>query len=169
MSPRRIIAALALVASAAGAQPVKPGVRAPNINLPALTGSRVKLSELRGHPVVVSFWATWCGPCRAEFPELIKLQQQYESIGLRVLGVNGLDQEQTTKKPKKAVQQFVDNFAVSFPIALDELGQTRRAFHIVLIPTTVFIDSAGVIQHVHEGAMSREELDRGVATILQAR
>ena len=165
-----VIAALALIASAAGAQPVKPGVRAPNIDLPALTGSRVKLSQLRGHPVVVSFWATWCGPCRAEFPELIKLQHQYDSVGLRVLGVNGLNQEHPRKElGKKAVRQFVDDFAVSFPIALDERGETGRAFHIVLLPTTVFIDSAGVIQLVHTGAISREELERGVATILQSR
>jgi len=165
-----IIAALALIASAAGAQPVKPGVRAPNINLPALTGSRVKLSELRGHPVIVSFWATWCSPCRAEFPELVKLQQQYDSVGLRVLGVNGLDQERKTEEAsKKAVQQFIDDVAVSFPIALDTRGQTRRAFRIVYLPTTVFIDSAGIIQQVHVGAISREELERGVATILQSR
>jgi hypothetical protein len=63
----------------------------------------------------------------------------------------------------------VDELAVSFPIALDERGQTRRAFHIVLLPTTVFIDSAGVIRQVHVGAISREELERGVATILQSR
>ena len=54
-----IIAALAFIGSTAAAQPVKPGARAPNINLPALTGDRVQLSKLRGHPVVVSFWATW--------------------------------------------------------------------------------------------------------------
>lgn len=165
-----IIAALALIASAAGAQPVKPVVRAPTINLPALTGSRVNLSELRGHPVVVSFWATWCSPCRAKFPELIRLQRQFDSVGLRALGVNGFDQERRTEElSMKAIQQFVDDFVVSFPIALDKRGQTRRAFHIVFLPTTVFIDSAGVIQQVHVGAISREELERGVATILQPR
>jgi peroxiredoxin len=160
-----VIAAFAFVASAAGAQPVKPGARAPNIDLPALTGSRVELSKLRGHPVVVFFWATWCAPCRAEFPEFVKLHQQYDSAGLRVLGVNGFDQELSTK----AVQQFIDSLAVSFPIALDTRGQTLRAFRIVHIPTTVFIDSAGVIQHVHQDVISREELERGVATILKSR
>ena len=170
MAARLFIAAMALVASAAGAQPVKPGERAPNIDLKALTGSRVQLSKLRGHPVVVSFWATWCGPCRAEFPELIKLQQQYDSVGLRVLAVNGLDQEQRTEElGMKAVRQFVDDFAVSFPIALDKRGETRRAYRIVHIPTTVFIDSAGIIRHVHVDAISREELERGVATILPPR
>jgi thiol-disulfide isomerase/thioredoxin len=160
-----IIAALALTASVAGAQQAKPGARAPDIDLPALTGSRVKLSKLRGHPVIVSFWATWCSPCRAEFPELVRLHQQYDSVGLRLLGVNGRDQDPN----KKAIQQFVDDFAVPFPIALDTRGQTRRAFHLTFLPTTVFIDSAGIIQRVHVGAISREDLERGVAIILPSR
>jgi len=80
------IAALALVASVAGAQPAKRGVRAPEIDLPALAGGRVKLSTLRGHPVVVSYWNSWCPPCRTEFPELVRVQKLYDSVGLRVLG-----------------------------------------------------------------------------------
>ena len=103
-----IIAALVLTASVCGAQPVKTGGRAPDIDLATLGGSRIRLSALRGHPVVVSFWATWCSPCRAEFPGLVRLHQQYDSIGLRVLGVNGRDQELSTK----AVQKFVDDLAV---------------------------------------------------------
>jgi peroxiredoxin len=165
MRRRGIIAALALIASAAGAQSVKRGARAPDIDLPGLTGGRVKLSTLRGHPVVVSFWGSWCPPCRDEFPELVRLHQQYDSAGLRVLGVNGFDQELTTK----AVQRFVDEFSVSFPIALDKRGESRRAFSVVFLPTTVFIDTAGIIQYIHLGGMRREDLERGVATIFPSR
>jgi peroxiredoxin len=160
-----IIAALALITSVAGAQPVKRGARAPDIDLPTLTGGRVKLSTLRGHPVVLSFWNSWCPPCRAEFPEFVRLHRQYDSLGLRVLGVNGLDQELGTKP----VQRFVDELSVSFPIALDRRGQSRRAFFIVFLPTTVFIDTAGIIQHIHIGEMKREDLERGVATVLPSR
>src|SRR5262249_30641458 len=142
-----IIAAFALVASVAGAQPVKRGARAPNIDLPTLTGGRVKLSALRGHPVIVSFWNTWCPPCREEFPEFVRLHRQNDSVGLRVLGVNRRQQELSTK----AVQRFVDEFSVPFPIALDERGQSDRAFYITILPTTVFIDTAGIIQHIHLG------------------
>jgi thiol-disulfide isomerase/thioredoxin len=160
-----IIAAMALMASVAGAQPVKTGARAPEIDLPTLGGSRVQVSKLRGHPVVVSFWATWCSPCRAEFPELVRLHQQYDSVGLRVLGVNRPDQELSTK----AVQRFVDDFAVSFPIALDTRGKSSRAFHITLLPAMIFFDSAGIIRHIHVGGISGEDLNRGVATILSSR
>jgi len=165
MQRHGLVAVLTLIASVAGAQTVTRGARAPDIDLPTLTGGRVKLSTLRGHPVVVSFWGSWCPPCREEFPELVRLQQQYDSAGLRVLGVNGFDQEYGTK----AVQRFVDEFSVSFPIALDTRGQSRRAFYIAFLPTTFFIDTAGIIQHIRIGGMKREDLERGVATIFPLR
>ena len=162
---REVMVALALMASAVGAQPVRSGALAPEIDLPTLAGGRVQLSKLRGHPVVVSFWGTWCPPCREEFPELIRAHMTHSGAGVHVLGVNGRDQELSTKK----VQQFVDEFSVPFPVALDQRGRARRAYLITGLPTTVFIDSAGVVQRVHRGPISREELDRGIAAILAPR
>ena len=156
---------LALVASTAGAQRVQPGTRAPEIDLPTLTGGRVKLSQLRGHPVIVSFWGSWCPPCREEFPELVKAYRLHSPAGLYILGVNGRDQELRTKD----VQRFVDEFSVPFQVALDKRGRTREAYRIVGLPTTVFIDSSGVVQHIHQGPIRREDLDRGIALILPSR
>jgi len=147
-----------------GAQAVRVGAAAPEIDLPALGGGRVQLSALRGHPVIVSFWGTWCPPCRAEFPELVRLATQ-TSTGLVVIGVNGRDQERRTKD----VQSFVDEFKVPFRIGLDERGRSRRTYRLVGLPTTVFIDSAGVIREIHPGPIDREALDSGVARILPAR
>src|SRR6187200_714565 len=90
---RAALIALMLVAPALDAQPVRAGVAAPEIDLPMLTGGRVQLSTLRGHPVVVSFWATWCPSCRTELPELVRVQETHGPAGLRLLGVNGRDQE----------------------------------------------------------------------------
>jgi len=154
--------ALAVSASASRAQPVSPGARAPEIDLPTITGGRVQLSKLRGHPVVVSFWGTWCPPCRAEFPELVKASLEHSSSGLQVVAVNGRDQETSDKNVKK----FVDEFSVTFQVALDQRGRARRAFLIQGLPTTVFIDSSGVVRGVHRGPISSEELARGLATIL---
>jgi thiol-disulfide isomerase/thioredoxin len=156
-----VVLVLALGASPADGQSVKPGAPAPQIDLPALGGGRVELSKLRGHPVVMSFWGTWCLPCREEFPELVRLHTSYADSGLRVLGINGRDQELSTK----AVQWFVNEFAVPFPIALDQRGRARIAFRLVGLPTTIFIDSAGIVQQIHRGAISREELNRGVSLI----
>ena len=141
---------------------VKPGKRAPEIDLPTLNGGRIELSKLRGHPVVIYFWGTWCPPCRREFPELIKAQSTNAEKGLLVLAVNGRDQEKSTKD----VQQFVDLFPVSFVIALDKYGSTRRAYKIVGQPTTVFVDAGGIVRQVHTGLIGPKELDEGIALIL---
>jgi peroxiredoxin len=162
---RATVMALVLATPALDAQPIRAGVAAPEIDLPVLTGGRVKLSKLRGQPVVVSFWATWCPPCRTEFPELVRLHETHREAGLRVLGVNARDQERNTKN----IKAFLDEFGATFPVALDQRGKARRTYRIVGHPTTVFIDSAGTIKQIHMGPISREELDRGVAAILPAR
>ena len=156
------VMALVLSAPALDAQPVRVGVAAPEIDLPLLTGGRAQLSKLRGYPVVVSFWATWCPSCRTEVRELVRLQEKHGPAGLRVLGVNGRDQERSTKN----VQAFLDELGASFPVVLDQRGSARRKYRLVGLPTTVFVDSAGTIQQIHHGAIGREELERGVAIIL---
>jgi thiol-disulfide isomerase/thioredoxin len=165
MSHRMVLIGLALAASTASAQAVGPGALAPEVDLPTLAGSRVQLSKLRGHPVVVSFWGTWCPPCREEFPELVRVQTAYGPAGLFVLAVNGRDQELSTKN----VQKFVDEFSAPFQVALDDHGRARRSFLIQGLPTTVFIDTGGVVREVHRGPISREELERGLATILKVK
>ena len=153
---------LALAASVAGAQPVKVGMAAPEIDLPTLAGGRVRLSQLHGQAVVVSFWGSWCPPCRLEFPELVRAHREHAASGLYVLGVNGRDQELSTKD----VRKFVDEFSVPFQVALDTRGKAQRTYRLRGLPTTVFIDAAGVVQGIHIGPISREELDSGIAAIL---
>lgn len=162
MLSRLTAVALALAASTASAQYVKLGAPAPEIDLPSLSGGRVQLSKLRGHPVVLSYWNTWCPPCRTEFPELVRASQTHGPAGLVVLGVDGRDQEYSTKD----VNKFVKEFSVPFEIALDERGRSRQTFLIIGLPTTIFIDSGGVVRGVHVGPISREGLDSGIATIL---
>ena len=162
MMHRFVVLSLALVASTASAQSVKVGAPAPEIDLPGLSGGRVQLSKMRGHPVVLSFWSTWCPPCRGEFPELVAAYLKHNAAGLVVLGINGRDQEYRTNDVKK----FVKEFSVPFEIALDERGRSRKTFLIVGLPTTVFIDSAGVVRGVHADPISRAELDSGIAMIL---
>ena len=153
---------LAISAADVGAQAATPGKKAPDINLPTLTGGRFDLSKLRGNAVVVSFWGTWCPPCRKEFPELVRVQAEHAQSGLRVVAVNGRDQEESIDD----VERFVSAFAVTFPVALDKRGSVRRAYRIVGQPTTVFIDSSGVVRKVHVGLIERDELDKGIALIL---
>ena len=161
---RALAVCLTLLVSVAAsdAESQQTGKRAPEIDLTTLAGDRFKLSTLRGNPVVISFWGTWCPPCRKEFPELVRVQSEHREAGLRVVAVNGRDQERSIED----VERFVRAFPVSFPIALDKRGIARRAYRIVGQPTTVFIDSSGVVRKVHIGLIDPDELDRGIALIL---
>ena len=155
---------LLLLPATAGAQGISKGASAPEIDLPTLQGGRVKLSALRGHPVVVTFWGTWCSPCREEFPGLVAAHRKYREAGLEVLAVNQRDQELRTSD----VQAFVKEYSVEFTVALDTRGKSRRTFLLIGLPTTVFIDAAGIIQHVHSGPINPKQLAAGLATILSS-
>ena len=159
---RHAVGVLSLVAATASAQSPTPGSVAPEIDLPALSGGRVKLSAYRGHPVIVTFWGTWCPPCRDEFPELVAAAARHRDAKLVVLAVNQRDQELTTEQ----VKEFVTRYAANFPVALDVRGRSRRSFRLVGLPTTVFIDSAGIIRVVHPGPLSREQLDKALESIV---
>jgi thiol-disulfide isomerase/thioredoxin len=138
------------------------GTPAPEIDLPSIAGRRVKLSSFKGQPVVVTFWGTWCPPCREEFPELVAAQKKYRDARLQIIAVNQRDQELSDK----AVRDFAAEFGVEFPIVLDARGRTRRTFRLIGLPTTIFIDRDGIVQLVHSGPISRAELGKALTTIV---
>lgn len=151
---------LAVASASAGAQPLV-GRPAPEVELKTLGGERFRLSALKGHPVVMTFWGTWCPPCRKEFPELAEVFRKHGASGLAVVGVNQRDQELSIDD----VRRFVDEMATPFTIVLDERGRSRRRYRLVGLPTTVFVDSDGVVRRVVSGATSREQLSLGLAAI----
>lgn len=127
ITARRLVTGVAVMASTLGgpaltAQPLATGTVAPEIELPVLSGGRISLSSQRGHPVVVSFWGTWCAHCKNEFPQLVRIHRASASAGLRILAVDGLDQESSTK----AIRMFVQQYGATFPVLLDEHGSMRQ-------------------------------------------
>lgn len=134
------------------------GFGAPEFTLPNTEGQQIRLSALRGTPVVINFWATWCVPCRREMPALQATAEHY--VG-RVT-ILGIDQGENAE----LVQEFLDEFGVTYPILLDTDFSVGEQYHVRGMPTTFFIDGDGIIRHVWVGEMNRITLAEGIAQIL---
>lgn len=172
---RRLIAAAWLFAGVAGvialltvsvARPSTPvdtpivGRPAPSFDLETLDGQRVSLAALRGAPVVLNFWASWCIPCRDEAPLLTAADATYGPNGLRILGVVYQDSAQNAR-------DFMARYGQSYPGLLDADGRTSIDYGVFGIPETFFIDSAGVVRSRQVGALTEAELRRQIEAILQ--
>ncbi len=141
----------------------KEGFTAPDFTLDLLGGGEVTLSELRGNPVVLNIWATWCGPCREEMPAIEKVYRSYKELGLTVIGLN-----LTSQDSEQAVSDFVQELELTFPIALDRDGSVGNRYQLMGLPTTYFIDNQGVIQSVVVGGpMSETLIQSKVETLFQ--
>jgi peroxiredoxin/outer membrane lipoprotein-sorting protein len=123
---------------------------APDFELKTLDGEKVRLSEQRGHPVLLSFWASWCGPCRRELPGLSKISSEYRSKGLLVLGVND--------EGKGTASKYVKEASLTFD-TLDDSGQkAHRLYRVHSIPTVFLIDKDGKVVRFFSGARDEEAL-----------
>ncbi len=125
------------------------GSPAPDFTLKTLDGAAITLSQLRGHPVLINFWASWCVACRAEAPDLERLYSKYRGHGLVVLGVN-ITQQDTLADAR----QFVASYKLTFPIPLDDQGSVMAAYRVPGLPTSYFIDRSGVIRDFIIGQMN---------------
>lgn len=136
------------------------GSLAPDFTLPTLDGGSVTLSQLRGHPVIINFWASWCVPCRSEAPELQRVHERYRAQGLILLGVNAAN---TDTRAEAAA--FVKEFGLSYAIPMDEQGEVTTAYRVPGLPATFFVDAKGVIRQLILGQLSRTDLERGIEMI----
>lgn len=135
--------ALLLAAASAVAAAVPSGA-APDFTLHQLSGPNLRLQEQRGRVVMLNFWATWCGPCRQEMPQLDKLYQKYRSAGFVLLGVNVDDDARNAAG-------VASRLGVSFPVLLDTDKQVSRQYELATMPSTVIIDRDGKVRWVHRG------------------
>jgi peroxiredoxin len=139
-------------AAAANAEPVV-GSLAPDFSLTTLDGSTLSLSALRGKNIMLNYWVTWCVPCIEEMPILQKLNQEYQGQNLVMLSINGIAQDDLEK-----VKATVAEFGMTYPVVLDEGDSIFKSYRLGFMPTTVFIDSQGVIRHIKFGGSDETEL-----------
>lgn len=133
----------------------REGFASPDFTLDLLEGGDVTLSDLRGKLVMVNLWASWCPPCRAEMPAIQKVYQDYQELGLVVLGVN------TTNQDNEAdAAAFVREYGLTFPIPLDRDGSVSARYELRGLPTTFFIDRNGIIRSVVVGGPMSEAVIR---------
>lgn len=135
------------------------GQRAPDFALATTAGQTLKLSDLRGRPVAVNFWATWCPACRQELPAL---EAAYEKFGPQGVAVLGID----LREDAETVKTFAGQFGLSFPLLLDGDGLLSGEYRVLGIPTTVFIDTAGVVRARHVGPLTVEAFTDYVTPLL---
>jgi peroxiredoxin len=142
------------------AQPAKEQ-KAPNFSLKTENGKLIELSKLKGKAVVVNFWATWCGPCRAEIPDFIKVYNTYKSKGLEIIGIS-LDEDGWTK-----VKPFIDKNNMNYPVVLGDMKVVRDYGNPEAIPTTFFIDKKGNIIDQQVGMLTKKMLEQRIQKLLQ--
>jgi peroxiredoxin len=164
MKLARLVPAIALLLLATTASAVRPGGRAPEIGLTDMSGHRVTLGSLRGHVVIVDIWASWCAPCRAEFPVLEHLYATYRARGLTVVGVS-VDTDAGN------VRSFLTRNHASFPIVHDAGHSVAPSYDPGTMPSSYVVDKRGIVRFYHQGFDASRDpaaLDREVTQLLAA-
>jgi thiol-disulfide isomerase/thioredoxin len=120
------------------------------------------MDALIGHPVVISYWATWCIPCQQELPILQKLYEEYAGSGLVVLTVNAIDQDSLDK-----VQAMLAEKGMTLPVLLDQGSAFANDYQAMFFPTTYYIDPAGVIRFIKLGDSTEADLREHVDSLMR--
>jgi thiol-disulfide isomerase/thioredoxin len=157
-----VITAILIAAAPAAVSLKKEGERkkAPDFELKDGEGKSVRLSDYDGKVVLIDFWATWCGPCKAEMPWLNELSKRYQSEGLVVLGISMDDDGWTSVKP------LIEKMGISYPIVK---GNKRVAYlygDVDALPVGFFVDRQQRVAAIHLGAASRKSFEQTIRTLL---
>ena len=141
---------------------IAPSSPAPDFTLRSLEGPNLRLKEQRGKVVLLNFWATWCGPCREEMPQLNKLYDKYRASGFTLLGVN-VDED------SRNAAGIAGQLGVKFPVLFDSDKQVSKLYDLSAMPSTVLIDRDGKVRFLHRGYRTgtETEYDQQIRTLLK--
>ena len=137
---------------------INPGETAPNFRMQLTDDQGLYLSDLKGRPILINFWATWCGPCRLEMPEIAQLAD-ITATDLLVIAINVQEEVDT-------VAAFADDFSMNMPVVRDVDAEIRDLYQVRGMPTSIFIDRDGKVSTYHEGVLSPRKLHELLTPIL---
>ena len=158
------VVALPLERNPTGLAPLAAIDRAgPDFLLETPDGGTLRLSDLQGSPVLLNFWASWCGPCRDEIPELVQVYEEHAGHGLVVVGVD-------LQEPNSTVLDFAEDFGITYPLVIDRDGDVQNVWRLAGpfggLPSSYFLDETGVIRARVFGPMTKEMLNEQLLSIL---
>ena len=130
----------------------------PDVTVTIFGGEVVNLADLRGRPVLINFWATWCPPCREEMPALERVERKWAERGAAVIVINFEEDEAT-------IQRYLAENGLSLRIFQDSSGEVAQALDITYLPTTLFVDGTGVIRSRNEGVLSQGQMEAGLRAL----
>lgn len=152
---RKLLSSLALIALTylplnVQAASLKVGDAAADFSLSSRTGETVSMAGLKGQVVLLNFWASWCGPCRQEFPLLDTIHKKYRKLGFTVIGLN-------VEPDAKDAEEFLKQNPVSFPIVYDPNDDVSKRYGIGGMPSVALIDRKGIVRWMHKSYVPGDE------------
>ncbi len=126
--------------------------QAPDFTVKDLKGREISLSNYSGKVVFLNFWATWCGPCKAEIPDFIEAYKQYKDKGMEIIGIS------VDRISPKSVLKFAEKYKINYPVVMSTNKIKKDYEPGPYVPTTIIIDKEGKIRHRHIGYMNKETL-----------
>ena len=130
----------------------------PEVTMTDMAGRPVSLADLRGRPLLINFWATWCPPCREEMPALEQIERKWAERGAAVVVINFEEDAET-------ICGYLAENGLSLPVFQDNSGEVAQKLDITYLPTTLFVHSAGVIRSRNEGPLSQGQMEAGLRAL----
>ncbi len=148
-----------VTAAATGAAP-QVGKPAPDFELTMIDGTKVRLSDFKGRPVWINFWASWCPPCRAENPDIQDLYNAHKDADGLVLLAPAIGEG------RDSVAGYMQRADLQYPVGTDSDTQIAANYRVLGIPTHIFVDRDGIIREIRVGAISKKTMEKKLAQII---